>query len=263
LEWLVTNGLGGYAASTVTGLNTRKYHGLLVAALNPPGDRTVCLAKLDEDLLIGNKTVRLGVNEFQDHSIFPSGYQRLCQFTLNPLPTFTYTADKVTVKKTVALAYGKNLAVTLYEIKNRDPADATFRVYPLVTCRHFHDVVNREALKPQFSVKQTNLTVKFTCSEPQAEILLRASGGKFVERPVWVDGVFYREEAARGEADTDRYYQPGYYELALAAGAQTSFGVVAAASKDFHADAILNSVGSKYADFSRIAEERWVFNRTF
>src|SRR5574342_389555 len=69
-EWLVTNGLGGYASSTALGLNTRKYHGLLVAALHPPGYRTVCLSKLDEDIIVGNETYRLGSNEFQN-TIFP------------------------------------------------------------------------------------------------------------------------------------------------------------------------------------------------
>ncbi len=64
-EWLVTNGLGGYASSTILGVNTRKYHGLLVAALHPPGDRTVCLAKLDEDVILGDEVFRLGLNEFQ------------------------------------------------------------------------------------------------------------------------------------------------------------------------------------------------------
>ncbi len=63
-EWLITNGLGGYASSTVLGINTRKYHGLLVAALHPPGDRTVCLSKLDEDVIVGDDVYRLGSNEF-------------------------------------------------------------------------------------------------------------------------------------------------------------------------------------------------------
>ena len=56
-EWLITNGLGGYASSTVLGINTRKYHGLLVGALHPPGDRTVCLSKLDEEVFVGNGVV--------------------------------------------------------------------------------------------------------------------------------------------------------------------------------------------------------------
>jgi predicted glycogen debranching enzyme len=72
-EWLVTNGLGSYAASTSLSINTRKYHGLLVAALHPPGDRTVCLAKLDEELIVGNNIFNIGANEVIN-VIQPTGY---------------------------------------------------------------------------------------------------------------------------------------------------------------------------------------------
>jgi glycogen debranching enzyme len=58
-EWLITNGLGGYASTTVLGVNTSKYHGLLVAALHPLGDRTMCLAKLDEEIAAGNEIFSL------------------------------------------------------------------------------------------------------------------------------------------------------------------------------------------------------------
>jgi len=64
-EWLITNGLGGYASSTVLGVNTRKYHGILVAAFHPPRKRMVCIAKLDEELRIGNVFYPLYTNEFQ------------------------------------------------------------------------------------------------------------------------------------------------------------------------------------------------------
>ena len=86
-EWLITNGLGGYASSTVLGVNTRKYHGLLVAALHPPGDRTVCLSKLDEDIIVGDDVFRLGTNEFQgtvssQRARFP---QRIFRFALSKI----------------------------------------------------------------------------------------------------------------------------------------------------------------------------------
>src|SRR4030067_840821 len=88
-EWLVTNDLGGYASSSVLGINTRKYHGLLVAALNPPGDRTVCLSKLDEDVIVGEDTYRFGSNEFKG-AIFPEGYKQVKQFSVSPFPIYTY-----------------------------------------------------------------------------------------------------------------------------------------------------------------------------
>ena len=75
-EWLITNGIGGYASSTVLGVNTRKYHGLLVAALDPPGNRTVCLSKIDEEIHVGNEVYLLGANEFCD-TFFPKGFLHL------------------------------------------------------------------------------------------------------------------------------------------------------------------------------------------
>jgi predicted glycogen debranching enzyme len=83
-EWLITNGLGGYASSTVPGINTRKYHGLLVAALHPPGDRTVCLSKLDEDVIVGSDVYSLGATEFHD-VIYPQGYKLIQEFSLAPV----------------------------------------------------------------------------------------------------------------------------------------------------------------------------------
>src|SRR5512136_2018737 len=88
-EWIVTNGLGGYSSSSVLGINTRKYHGLLVAALNPPGDRTVCLSKLDEDVIVGDDICRLGANDFHDVT-YPQGYKFLKEFSIAPYPKYTF-----------------------------------------------------------------------------------------------------------------------------------------------------------------------------
>ena len=107
-EWLVTNGLGGYASSTVLGVNTRKYHGLLVAALHPPGDRTVCLAKLDEEVSVGNRVYSLGANEFQG-KIFPQGYFFLKDFSLNPFPRYVYEVQDIKVIKTIFMPKEKTL----------------------------------------------------------------------------------------------------------------------------------------------------------
>ena len=97
-EWIITNGIGGYASQTVSGINTRKYHGLLVAALNPPGERTVCLSKLDEDVIVGRRNLPLGINEFHD-TIYPDGYKFIKQFSLTPFPTYIYDVGDVEVNQ--------------------------------------------------------------------------------------------------------------------------------------------------------------------
>src|ERR1700680_1630371 len=81
-EWLVTDGLGGYAMGTIGGLRTRRYHGLLVVATLPPGGRVLGLAALDASIVIGDRRVRLGVHEWSSGAIDPTGYIHLESFTL-------------------------------------------------------------------------------------------------------------------------------------------------------------------------------------
>ena len=88
-EWLETNGIGGFASSTITGINTRRYHGLLVAALTPPVGRYVLLSKFEESLTVGSRTYELSANRYPG-VIHPQGYQYLAEFRLDPFPTFVY-----------------------------------------------------------------------------------------------------------------------------------------------------------------------------
>ena len=151
-EWIISNGIGGYASSSVLGINTRKYHGLLVAALHPPVDRTVCLSKLDEDITIGNTTYRLGSNEFKG-TFFPEGYKLISKFSVSPFPEYVYEMTNIRVQKTIIMPKNKNAVEVYYRITNNTTSDAEIKLFPLLTCRHFHDVVNRSK-KPLKYIKQ-------------------------------------------------------------------------------------------------------------
>ena len=86
-EWLVTDGLGGYAMGTVSGLRTRRYHGLLVVATEPPIGRRLALASLDPVVVIGDERTRLATHEWADGTLSPAGYRLLSSFTLrNGMP---------------------------------------------------------------------------------------------------------------------------------------------------------------------------------
>jgi predicted glycogen debranching enzyme len=262
-EWLVTNGIGGYAATTVLGLNTRKYHGYLVASLHPPGDRTVCLSKLDEDIFLDGKIYRLGVNEFHNN-LFPGGHLLLKQFAINPFPSLTYEIGELTLEKTIGMPYGKNLSLVLYNVENKCNLDAKIRVYPLVTCRHFHTVINHHQSQSIFVVNNECQDVTLSHVHPQATIILRSTAGQFVQKPSWVEGMYYREEAARGESDTEDCYQPGYYEIKLLAGKKTVFGIAAAASEK-HEQALTDMMFAGYSttDFQQILLNRMEFYSKF
>src|SRR5437763_2802655 len=88
-EWLETNGLGGFASSTIVGLNTRRYHGLLTAATRPPVGRVFLLSKLEETLLVGGQRFELSCNQYPG-VVHPQGHLYLQEFRLNPFPTFVY-----------------------------------------------------------------------------------------------------------------------------------------------------------------------------
>lgn len=251
-EWLVTNGLGGYASSTVLGLNTRKYHGLLVAAMNPPGKRTVCLAKVDEDVIIGENISRLGANEFHD-KIFPQGYTFLKEFSVAPFPTFTYEAEKITVKKTIFMPHKKNIVIALYTFLNGTENQAKAKFFPLLSNRRFHSVINHLKEPISFRQEQDELKVKLTFADPKSTVITVATAGEFVEKPNWVERLHYREESVRGEIDTDDCYQPGYYELPLEAHKETRIALITAASEDAkQAETVLNSVGSRTMDIDQL-----------
>src|SRR4051812_11204623 len=96
-EWLETNGLGGFACGTIAGANTRRYHGLLTAALNPLGGRMLLLSKLEETLIVGGRRIGLSTNEYATNeyagAIHPEGYLLLSNFRLDPFPIWTFDVE--------------------------------------------------------------------------------------------------------------------------------------------------------------------------
>ena len=120
-EWLETNGLGGFASSTIIGLNTRRYHGLLVAATKPPVGRVVMLSKLEETLFIEGQPFDLSANRYPG-VVHPQGFRYLKQFRLDPFPVFTYEIEGIEIEKTVFMIHGENSTVVQYELtKNNHP----------------------------------------------------------------------------------------------------------------------------------------------
>ena len=230
-EWLVTNGLGGYASSTVLGLNTRKYHGLLVAALYPPGDRTVCLSKLDEDVIVGKDTFRLGTNEFRN-VIYPQGHKLIEQFSIAPYPTYTYDLDSIKVDKTIFMPKNKNAVSAIYNVNNQNNSNVIFRIYPLLTCRYFHTVVDRRKKPLDFTQKSGNKEFEVTFQHPQATFVCQSSDGEFKEKINWVDRLFYRDEAEREESSADDCFQPGYFELQVPALTEKQFAITASVNHE-------------------------------
>ena len=135
LEWLETNGIGGYASSSVIGANTRKYHGLLVAPNNPPADKKILVGKVEERILFNNNYSDLSVNEYAG-AIHPKGHQFLKNFTRLPIATWQYSSKGWNLKKKLFMAPNSNTTVLVYE--NTSNKSFEIEIHPLLVVKEFH-----------------------------------------------------------------------------------------------------------------------------
>ncbi len=141
-EWLETNGIGGFASGTINGCNTRRYHGLLVAATKPPVGRLVLLAKFEETLIVNGRSYELGTNRYPG-TVHPQGFQFLKQFQLDPFPTFRFSVDGVEIEKTLFMVQAENTTVIEYALKSApDAVTVNLELRPLVAFRDYHSLTH-------------------------------------------------------------------------------------------------------------------------
>ena len=152
-EWLETNGIGGFSSSTIIGLNTRRYHGLLTAATKPPVGRFVLLSKLEETLVIDGQRYELSANQYPG-VIHPRGFEYQTGFSLDPFPTFTYEIDGLRLTKTVFMVQGENTTVVRFELHGGERFEITLEVRPLIAFRDYHSTTHENnALNPRVGVE--------------------------------------------------------------------------------------------------------------
>ena len=154
-EWLETNGIGGYASSTITGMNTRRYHGLLVAATKPPVGRMVLLSKLEETLIVDGRRIELSSNQYPG-VVYPQGHERLKEFRQGPFPTFVYDVDGLQVEKCVFMVDGENTTVVEYRVNRA----CTLEIRPLIAFRDYHATAHENsAIRGSFDASPGSVAI--------------------------------------------------------------------------------------------------------
>ena len=156
-EWLETNGLGGFASATINGCNTRRYHGLLVAATKPPVGRFVLLSKLEETLIIDGRRYELGTNRYPG-VIHPVGFQYLKHFRLDPFPAFTFGVETTEVEKKVFMIQGENTTVNQYRVKGKT-VRIQLEIRPLIAFRDYHSLTHENGLNPRIEQQPGEISV--------------------------------------------------------------------------------------------------------
>lgn len=211
-EWLVTNGAGSYAMSTIINLNTRKYHGLLVASLSPPVRRTLLLAKLDESVTIGSTTYNLATNRTV-HGLSEGGYVHQQRFVLDFFPTFVYAFDRVWLEKTIFMLHGENSTVVLYRFRN-GPQPARLYLRPMVNCRDHHWTLRQGQIALTARPVPRGVSIQVTPAVPP--LFLCCDRASFHPADDWYRELYYPEEAARGEPAVEDHYLPGHFAVEIA-----------------------------------------------
>ncbi len=211
-EWIITNGLGGFASSTIIGANTRKYHGLLIAPLTPPARRFLILSKIDESIQIGDNKYDLYTNVGENY--ISQGYKYQMSFEKDYFPTFNYKIQDVEISKTICMERGKNVVGVYYKIKNMNKI-SKLTIAPIVNFRDFHTMSTDHI----FDIKQTiNGTKIKLVIDKKAEfpVYMNLSEGKYIrhENDIFKD-MFYIEEEKRGFYPKENHSVTGVYEVEL------------------------------------------------
>ncbi|MBI4789644.1 MAG: glycogen debranching enzyme family protein [Chloroflexi bacterium] len=217
-EWIVTNGLGGFASSTITGANTRRYHGLLVAALKPPLARTVMLSKLDEEVEVDGSTYRLATNEYESGTIHPDGYLYLERVELDGMiPSFIYRAATFSLTKTVWMEHEQNTTYIRYALAS-DSQPIQLTLLPLSTYRDAHTEV-RGSIDWHFEIEAKDGGVAITAFPGAVPFrLLSVPASEYVPLDLWYWRFKHRVEQERGLDYVEDLYLPGLLRRRLMPG---------------------------------------------
>lgn len=210
-EWLLTNGIGGFASSTVTGGNSRRYHGLLTASLKPPVDRRLIISQLHESIEIGQR--KYNIHSFSTGDFIMEGYRHLQSFEQNPLPEFVYTIGAVYIKKTILLVHGENTVTVVYKVRT-GPEAASLRLTPLVNFRDYHGNSSKEYM--YFSQKAGKDRTIVHPSGTGVNIYLICNEGCYTAYDnSWFENMFYDAEKERGLHANEDHYIPGSFDIEI------------------------------------------------
>ena len=213
-EWLLANGLGGYASSTAVGANTRAYHGLLVAARRPPVDRWLLLSSLDEEI----EGVSLANHQYPG-VIHPQGFKYIREFRRDPFPCFCYQVGGARIEKTVFMIRGENTTIISYKIEN---GRGLLRIVPLAHCRCFH------AASPLPGMSQEPLeagTILRSGLHPDIPLSIHSDGPAYVPQEMIYHNFEYEEERRRGLAWKEDLFSPGRFEVELSGDSSFAIAV--------------------------------------
>lgn len=231
-EWLVTNGFGGYASGTVAGQLSRRYHGLLVAALNPPLGRTLLVSNFEETISFDDQTYHLYTRQMHSGDIQPSGFLNLERFHLEgTTPVWTYAFAEAIFEKRVWMQSGSNTTYIHYTLTHA-PKPIQIRIRSLINFRDHHSETRVGDWHPQINKIQDG--VELISNNNNLPYFLLSQNSIMESDPTWYEGFFLSAESYRGLPDVEDLFSPGEFVAQIQPG--NSITIVATTQNNCNLD---------------------------
>jgi predicted glycogen debranching enzyme len=221
-EWLHTNGAGAYAMSTLALMHTRRYHGLLVASLDPPLRRYVMVSQMDAVVSVGQRIYRLATHQFPGVAATP-GYRLLESFAQDPIPRWTFRLGRSSLVSRLCLARGESATIISYTWNGQRSARLSLK--PLFAMRPMHEVIHEHGgMLQTISMRHGEVEIR---PRPDLPAVVFGHTGVFMGSPDWWRRFEYPVDRNRGVKHQEDLWTPGTFELDLEPG-QTHYVVFGA-----------------------------------
>ena len=238
-EWVLTNGIGGYAGSSVTGAHARKHHGYLIASLHPPVERFVILSKINECLIRSSGKKDFTVEQYlagDGSTAYREGIEYLNSFTYDGLVHFTTKAPEFTMTKTLAFEHGKNTIAVSYDIQN-DGEAATLVLTPLFNYRVHHDASTVDTLKFDTTYEQPEIRLVPQQNKDVTIRLFTDDGTVVPCEEKYTTGMQLQKELDVESDALDDNYTPYQIKFPLDAGCRKKISIVCTIEDAYEKDA--------------------------
>lgn len=215
LEWLETNGRGGYASGTVAGANTRRYHALLLVARRPPVDRVVLVNHLEEWVEACDHSFPLSTNLYRG-AVYPEGYRHCEGFSADPWPTWRYAAHGIELEREVFCPHGRDMVIIRWRLVGQESSGTTLRVRPMLSGRDYHAAHHENAgLDSRATIEEGRVTWQPYVGLPAVRAF---HNGQYRHGPDWYRDVQYRIELERGLEPAEDWWSPGEWVFSVVPG---------------------------------------------
>lgn len=217
-EWLLTNGLGDYSSGTITGCNTRKYHGMLTVNVAEPAGRHVLLSTLEESVRGGGKEFFFSCRKHPGN-YFPCGHEYLEQMEASDWPIFRYRIGNVTIIRELVLVRGQSLLLLRYTVlAEGDVPPLTLCLKPLLAFRHMHTLTRQHTVNTETHPLADGFSVQPEAALPPLYMQAAGTRPAFTPAPDWYYNIEYLVEEERGFPAQEDLFMPGLFTLPIQPG---------------------------------------------